>query len=711
MATVNVNRAREPRGSGSVLTDVTRLAQADLSTEQFYTSLLEQLPVPFGTIHRVAWLVESHDGNPRFRAVGTAGDVLLPLEADPHNAILEQACARDEATVLTPPASQAESETLPIIVIAPLVLNGVTVALVEVLLQESVHPSALQKFVGELERVAAVAVTHHTRQSHDSPAMQLGQFTNSVHRSRRTEETCYAIANEVRRISGYDRVSVLVRHGQRYALRAVSGQESIHRRSNLVRQLEHFSSVALKVGEPFWFPSAADVESAGIRQFADLGELIDSAAIHGLDEINGSVAGASEEVSEAVQREGGLAPQIESALNAYLDTSHCLEVGLVPLYGAAVELEPEDQVQIGEVSRKPVGALVFERLSLTDIAEVPSRVTQEFLTEQSGLALGHALAHDRIFLLPLWRWLGGTQRYFYETRRKLTISVLVAVAALIAVLCFVPAPFHITSPGHLEALERGNAFAPMGAIVQEIHIRENESVQAGQLLLTLRSPELELEMQRLGGEERTLRKGIDAIRARRLVTQQIDDETAKALQDDAAREQELLEQLRGIEKQVAIRQRMQSTLEVKSPIAGRVVTWDIENLLENRPVNQGQLLLQVVNADGGWELELEVPDRKLAHVLRAAGDEKPLSVTYLLASDPSQRFQGELVSLEQRMNTGGDQSQFARARILINGTDIQVSQPGTEVQARIDCGRKPLGYVWFHSVWEYVQARVLFRIW
>ncbi|MEM8733739.1 MAG: HlyD family efflux transporter periplasmic adaptor subunit [Planctomycetota bacterium] len=718
MATVHVNRASVARGESSVLTDVTRLAQADLSTEQFYSSLIERLPVPFGTIQRVAWLVDSDGDRPRFRAIGMGSDAPLPLGEEPHSAMLLQASKSKEATVLTPPAAQGESESLPIIVIAPLVLDGSAVALVEVLLQDSVHANTLQQFVGDLERVAAVAVTHHARQTQDSPATQLAQFTNAVHRSRRTEETCYAIANEARRMSGYDRVSVLVRRGQKYSLKAVSGQESIHRRSNLVKQLERFSSVALKVGEPFWFPSANDVESAEIQQYADLAAMSDAFAPFGFSEDGASGHEANAQVVEGdgvtslpAKRTAGLAPQVEAALNAYLDTSHCLEVGLVPLYGAPAELEPEDQLQMGEVSRKPVGALVFERLSLSEMIEVPSTGTRDFLCQQSGLALCHAQAHDRIFLLPLWRRLGDAQRYFYETRRKLTISLLVTFAVAVSLLCFVPAPFHVTSPGQLVAMKRGNAFAPMAAVVQEIHVRENETVAKGQPLLTLRSPELDLEMQRLGGEERTLRKGIDAIRARRLVTQQIDDETAKSLQDDAAREQELLEQLRGIEKQMAIRERMQETLVVKSPIAGRVVTWDIENLLENRPVNQGQLLLEVVDAEGGWILELEVPDRKLAHVLHATKAESPMPVTYLLASDPSRRFQGELESIEQRTNTDGDQIQFARARVEIDAGDIRVSQPGTEVQARLDCGQRPLGYVWFHSVWEYVQARILFRIW
>jgi hypothetical protein len=37
-------------------------------------------------------------------------------------------------------------------------------------------------------------------------------------------------------------------------------------------------------------------------------------------------------------------------------------------------------------------------------------------------------------------------------------------------------------------------------------------------------------------------------------------------------------------------------------------------------------------------------------------------------------------------------------------------RPGATVVARIHCGRRALGYVWLHEVWEFIQSRVLFRL-
>ena len=33
------------------------------------------------------------------------------------------------------------------------------------------------------------------------------------------------------------------------------------------------------------------------------------------------------------------------------------------------------------------------------------------------------------------------------------------------------------------------------------------------------------------------------------------------------------------------------------------------------------------------------------------------------------------------------------------------------VTAPIACGKRPLGYVWFHDVLAFIQSQILFRLW
>ena len=37
-------------------------------------------------------------------------------------------------------------------------------------------------------------------------------------------------------------------------------------------------------------------------------------------------------------------------------------------------------------------------------------------------------------------------------------------------------------------------------------------------------------------------------------------------------------------------------------------------------------------------------------------------------------------------------------------------RPGAMVRARVRCGKRSVGYVWFHDAIAYVQSRILFRL-
>ena len=54
---------------------------------------------------------------------------------------------------------------------------------------------------------------------------------------------------------------------------------------------------------------------------------------------------------------------------------------------------------------------------------------------------------------------------------------------------------------------------------------------------------------------------------------------------------------------------------MRSPLTGAVVTWNVRQLLEARPVQKGQALMQVADLTGPWVLEIEVPDDRIGHVL------------------------------------------------------------------------------------------------
>ena len=64
----------------------------------------------------------------------------------------------------------------------------------------------------------------------------------------------------------------------------------------------------------------------------------------------------------------------------------------------------------------------------------------------------------------------------------------------------------------------------------------------------------------------------------------------------AGQQAELKQKLASLEEQLALQKDKQLQFDVKSPIDGEVVTWDLNNRLPNgRPVQRGQVLLRVAD--------------------------------------------------------------------------------------------------------------------
>ena len=153
----------------------------------------------------------------------------------------------------------------------------------------------------------------------------------------------------------------------------------------------------------------------------------------------------------------------------------------------------------------------------------------------------------------------------------------------------------------------------------------------------------------------------------------------------------------------------QAELRVSSPIDGEVVTWDLRQLLESRPVARGQALMSVADLAGPWGLEIRVPDDRVAYVLDAArqGGED-LDVSFVLAAAAGAKLRGKLESLGHRTEVSETEAAFLPATVHVDRGELPELVPGATVTAKIHCGRRSLGYVWLHDLIEAVHKWILF---
>jgi multidrug efflux pump subunit AcrA (membrane-fusion protein) len=285
--------------------------------------------------------------------------------------------------------------------------------------------------------------------------------------------------------------------------------------------------------------------------------------------------------------------------------------------------------------------------------------------------------------------------------------VAAAVAAVVAALVFVPADFTIEAPGTLEPAVRQDVFAPRNGLVDEVLVEHGADVVAGQPLVKLRDPELELDLRRVRGEMETVRRQLDAVRAAK-TGREIRDASPTDLYRLSASEREFAQRLENLQRELALLTAQRDSLVVRSPIAGRVLTWDTAGRLAARPVERGEALATVADLSADWELELNVADDRIGHVLAARDTTgADLPVEFRLRS-LDQSHTGHIQTISRTAEVGANEAAAApTVRVIVAFDKSQLSdaaqrelRPGVSATAQIDCGRRSLGYVWFHDAWD-----------
>jgi len=186
------------------------------------------------------------------------------------------------------------------------------------------------------------------------------------------------------------------------------------------------------------------------------------------------------------------------------------------------------------------------------------------------------------------------------------------------------------------------------------------------------------------------------------------------LQGDRLR---LEQQLKSIEQQIALNQLKRQQLTVKAPLSGEIITWDLDQTLPvGRPVARGQKLMTVADFSKEWQLEIRMPENRMGYILEAqriaaeAGSKEPLKVTYIMATDSDKKYEGEVKEIERIAEVHGEEGNTVLIKVKINKDDLPQLRPGASADAKVYCGKEPLGFVLFHDVVNFIRSKVLFRV-
>ncbi len=540
---------------------------------------------------------------------------------------------------------------------SPLRMDRDVIGVLEVIQSNSVSPAARTGSERLLAIVADLAGDFLRRQrlkelqSAVDRWRQYEALCQRAHASLDLRDTAYQLVNDGRWFIDCDRVSLLVPLRGRLTAIATSGVDTLDRRSDLVRSMEELA----KAVEPS-------------RQWLRYRGTTDQ-----------------------------FPPQLERPLCAFADDSHSQSIDVVPLLASS-------DVS-GDATESLVGMLVLETFDASIDADAEERIVR--IANLCSSALRNAIDYQSLPMLSLARWLRRTIRYGGLQRRKLAIAAATVVLAILA-LRVIPATHYVAAEGEAQPLIRRNIYAPVDGEVVEVRGGHDESVTADQVLVVLRSRDLELELERLQGEYQTTEKRLLAIASARVQTG-FDKASARIPGQLAAEEQELKQQLASLQTQIALVRKQRDSLQVRSPIGGRILTWDPEDLLADRPVQRGQLLVSVADLSGPWVLELLVPDRSVGHVISAQRiEDEALDVSFTLATGSSPTYRGTLKQIAGRTEVLDQQQASTRVVVSVPSEAVELLRPGTTIKAKFDCGRRSLGFVWLHELFETVRGWILF---
>ncbi len=638
------------------------LARSNIEPGRFFGEVLGRALQPGGANRAVLWR-QSLEGAWEPAGEVPQNDRLDAVSIEQRQSLLAEVSTDEQPRIVSSlsgssPANSNGSAAEGSHVLSPIRHAGQTVGILETAhgldAAGQLPPDTFQFFAALCEITADFLSQHELQQLRRARTIwqQWDQFSHRLWQSLDLSSVCAAIANDGRLLADCDRVSVLVRRGRAFQLKSVSGVERVEPRSSATRSLESLARLVARRGRSVWRDAA--------------------------DSTTGDASDA----------------RLEEILQRHVRDSGATGVGLVPVVAKRDEQDRSP----------PSAVIVFEHFQpLDDLAAWQSR--GESLANRSGLTLRAAIERSDIPWLKLWQRMQRLPRLLLQPS---TMFALALLAAIVAALVLIPAEFTVTGPAELWPAHRREVFASTSGIVDQILVSHGDDVTAGQPLLILRDPELETETPRIIGEIATVNERLKGVQAARLTGGNTPDAVSRARQLTAD-EEELKERLRTLERQRLLIEERRAGLTLRSPIAGKVLTWDITQHLSARPVERGQSLLTIGETSGPWVVEVRVADKDAGHMLRARQALVPeLDVEFLLASEPGRTYRGQV--REVSFSSEADDAARSHVRVVVafDRTQIEQPRPGATALPRIRCGQQSLGYVWLHDLIDAIRTRLLF---
>lgn len=683
------------------LEEVSRLCESDIAPSQFYGEmlrrLLESLAAPIGAV----W-VKTPQGNLQLQFQINLKDAGFDRTDDNrkmHEELLRFALTQNPPKPFhllphTGLGSTDPNRAAPgnpsdyILLVAPIIVNGTVMGLIEVGQGANRAQNAIPGFLQYATLMADLAARYQRNQTMATMVgqqqlwNQLETFSRQIHGSLTPVDVSYIVANEGRRIIACDRVSVALRQHGDVNVEAISGADIIEKRSNLVQLMKALSKEVIAWGEKLVFNGLKD---------------------------------------------DTLPPKILTALDNYLAESGSKLLVVMPLKD-----EREEKTKF-----PPRSAIIMECFDPpADAQQLVARL--DVVARHATGALYNAVEHRRIPMRWIWLPIVKFQEGLGGQKKAILAGVSCLIVLLISVLILVPYPLKMEATGQLQPEVRRKIFPATDGIVREIRVGPNAKVTENANLGVMHDGQLEREIRAIRKEiqlasadmimyEQRATKGNEADRLAALS----EAEKTRILRDSKERElQSLLLRTNGDadpNREGYFNLRAPFFNNQEAQLLGEQKYWTVLSTnfkedLADRAVKPTDELLRLGAVEGPWEIETKIPQQNYGHILKAFRDLKTdtLNVEFILLADTSRKFRGTIKRDRiggEAIPTGQDQENpdpKVTAYVTLNPEDLAVLRhdnllvSGSEIRAKVLCGNKPMGYALFYGIWEFFYEKVVF---
>jgi hypothetical protein len=663
----------------TLVNEISELSKSDVEATVYYPEILQKVVAALAAAGGAIWLLDG-EGSLRLSYQMQVDPMLSDQsneEAVRHARLLGRVLAQGKAELIPPQSAYGENQELAnptrfLLVLAPLIGAQQPVGVIEVFQRGDSQPDAQRGYLRFIEHIGKIVGEwlkgNQLQKVADKHGLlqQADQFARLVHDNLDLRDTAYTIANEGRRLIECDRVSIATAKRRKAKVISISGQDTIENRSNIVTALNNLATRVIRSGEPLWYD------------------------------------GTSED----------LPPQIEEAVEDYVDQSHGRTIAVLPIYRPEKTIEG-DVLTSRNVSpearqRGPaIGALIVEQIE-TQLTRQQLEGRVDLVYEHSCRALSNSMTHSGIFLMPVWRFLDRILWIFRGTALPKTVSIMALAAGAIVASFFIPYDFDLKGNGQLMPEVQRNLFAHVDGEIEEVLVKHGSEVKKGDLVVRMKNRDLEVELANTRGQLNQAISRQQSILA--MINKGAATEADRSqLSSDRA---EVEQQITAFNNQLQILNEKRQKLQRMSPISGTVTTWDVEKNLVARPVVTGQVLMTIADPTGNWDVEIYMPEKRMKFLDEAFAntDKDYLPCEFILKTAPDDKRTGKLYrqSVHQRAEIHGEDGTTVKLRIVPDTMDGITRRPGAEVIADVKCGKRSFAYVWTHEIIAWIRTYLLF---